>query len=186
MEILKKLDIEAIVGQRWQRVPTAELLRFGLVIAIVASAQTLFCATAVDQLQKGSRTDYDRELTAHGIGNILCGALGALPMAGVIVRSAANIDAGAKTRLSTILHGTWLLIFVSSLAFLLRMIPTAALAAMLVYMGYRLVNPQAVRQLLKYGRGEVLVYAVTLVTIVTTDMLTGVAAGFAVSALRLM
>ena len=171
---------------RWQRVPTAELLRFGLVIAIVASAQTLFCATAVDQLQKGSRTDYDRELTAHGIGNILCGALGALPMAGVIVRSAANIDAGAKTRLSTILHGTWLLIFVSSLAFLLRMIPTAALAAMLVYMGYRLVNPQAVRQLLKYGRGEVLVYAVTLVTIVTTDMLTGVAAGFAVSALRLM
>jgi len=171
---------------RWQRVPTVELLRFGLVIAIVASAQTLFCATAVDQLQKGSRTDYDRELTAHGIGNILCGALGALPMAGVIVRSAANIDAGAKTRLSTILHGTWLLIFVSSLAFLLRMIPTAALAAMLVYMGYRLVNPQAVRQLLKYGRGEVLVYAVTLVTIVATDMLTGVAAGFAVSALRLL
>lgn len=171
---------------RWQRVPTVELLRFGLVIAIVASAQTLFCATAVDQLQKGSRTNYDRELTAHGIGNILCGALGALPMAGVIVRSAANIDAGAKTRLSTILHGTWLLIFVSSLAFLLRMIPTAALAAMLVYMGYRLVNPQAVRQLLKYGRGEVLVYAVTLVTIVATDMLTGVAAGFAVSALRLM
>lgn len=171
---------------RWQRVPTVELLRFGLVIAIVASAQTLFCATAVDQLQKGSRTNYDRELTAHGIGNILCGALGALPMAGVIVRSAANIDAGAKTRLSTILHGTWLLIFVSSLAFLLRMIPTAGLAAMLVYMGYRLVNPQAVRQLLKYGRGEVLVYAVTLVTIVATDMLTGVAAGFAVSALRLM
>jgi len=171
---------------RWQRVPTVELLRFGVVIAIVASAQTLFCATAVDQLQKESRTDYDRELTAHGIGNILCGALGALPMAGVIVRSAANIDAGAKTRLSTILHGTWLLIFVSSLAFLLRMIPTAALAAMLVYMGYRLINPQAVRQLLKYGRGEVLVYAVTLVTIVATDMLTGVVAGFAVSALRLM
>ncbi len=179
-------EVRLPTPSRWQRVPMGELLRFGVVIAIVASAQTLFCATAVDQLQQGSRTNYDRELTAHGIGNILCGALGALPMAGVIVRSAANIDAGAKTRLSTILHGTWLLIFVSSLAFLLRMIPTAALAAMLVYMGYRLVNPQAVRKLLKYGRGEVLVYAVTLVTIVATDMLTGVVAGFAVSAVRLM
>lgn len=171
---------------RWQRVPTIELIRFGLVIAIVASAQTLFCATAVDQLQQESRTDYDRELTAHGIGNIVCGALGALPMAGVIVRSAANIESGAKTRLSTILHGLWLLVFVSSLAFALRMIPTSALGAMLVYMGYRLVNPQAIRKLLKYGKGEVLVYAVTLVTIVATDMLTGVVAGFAVSAVRLM
>jgi len=171
---------------RWQRVPTVELIRMGVVIAIVASAETLLCATAVDQLQQRSRTDYDRELTAQGIGNIVCGVLGALPMTGVIARSAANVESGAQTRLSAILHGLWLLIFVSSLAFLLRMIPTAALAAMLVYTGYKLINPQAVRKLLKYGWGEVAVYAVTLITIVTTDLLTGVTVGFALAAARLL
>lgn len=171
---------------RWQRVPTVELIRMGVVIAIVASAETLLCATAVDQLQQRSRTNYDRELAAQGIGNIVCGCLGALPMTGVIARSAANVESGAQTRLSAILHGLWLLIFVSSLAFLLRMIPTAALAAMLVYTGYKLINPQAVRKLLKYGWGEVAVYAVTLITIVTTDLLTGVTVGFALAAARLL
>lgn len=169
-----------------ESIPLGELLKMGAVIAVVASAETLLCATAVDRIQQRSRTNYDRELTAQGIGNMICGMLGALPMTGVIVRSAANVEAGARSRLSTILHGVWLLIFVSSLAFLLRMIPTAALAAMLVYTGYRLVNPQAVSQLYRYGWGEVAVYTLTLVTIVATDLLTGVVVGFVVSAARLL
>ena len=167
-------------------IPFAELFKIGVVIAVVASAETLLCATAVDQLQQRSRTNYDRELTAQGIGNMICGMLGALPMTGVIVRSAANIDAGARTRLSTILHGFWLLLFVSVFAFLLRMIPTAALAAMLVYTGYKLVNLQALRQLRDYGVGEVAVYAVTLITIVAVDLLTGVVVGLLVSAAKLL
>lgn len=166
--------------------PLAAILQSALVIAVVASAETLLCATAVDKLKPGSRTDYDRELSAQGVGNMVCGFLGALPMTGVIVRSAANIEAGARTRLSAILHGLWLLIFVVALGFLLRSIPTASLAAMLVYIGYKLVKPQTVRELAKFGRGEVIIYLVTVVMIVCTDLLTGVITGVVLSALKLL
>lgn len=162
------------------------VLQAGIVLAIVASAETLLCATAVDQMQSHTRTQYDRELAAQGIGNMICGLLGGLPMTGVIVRSSANVEAGGRTRLSTILHGAWLLVFVSILAFLLRMIPTAALAAMLVYTGYKLININAIRELRKYGWGEVLIYVATLGTIVCTDLLTGVLTGVALSAAKLL
>ncbi len=151
--------------------PWAALFQAGLLIAVVASAETLLCATAVDQMQQGPRTRYDRELFAQGVGNMVCGVLGALPMTGVIVRSSANVQAGGRTRLSAILHGVWLLIFVAGLAFLLRLIPTASLAAILVYTGYKLVNPKSVRELRKYGWGEVGIYAATVGTIVVTDLL---------------
>lgn len=167
-------------------VPTGAVVQAGIVLAIVASAETLLCATAVDQMQTESRTQYDKELAAQGIGNIVCGLLGALPMTGVIVRSAANVEAGAKTRMSTILHGCWLLVFVSGLAFVLRMIPTAALAAMLVYTGYKLINIKAIGELKKYGKGEVAIYFVTLGTIVCTDLLTGVLTGIGLSAMKLL
>lgn len=166
--------------------PLGALLQAGLVVAIVASAETLLCATAVDKLKPGPKTDYDRELAAQGIGNLVCGFLGALPMTGVIVRSAANVEAGGRTRLSAILHGAWLLVFVAALGFLLRAIPTASLAAMLVYIGYKLVKPQTIRELAKYGRGEVLIYLATVVMIVATDLLTGVLTGVVLSALKLL
>jgi len=169
-----------------QSVPLGVVIQAGVVLAIVASAETLLCATAVDQMQSGTRTNYDRELAAQGIGNIICGFCGALPMTGVIVRSSANVAAGGKTRLSTILHGAWLLIFVSLLAFLLRMIPTAALAGMLVYIGYKLINFKAIRELQKHGWGEVAIYAATLITIVCTDLLTGVITGIVLSAVKLL
>lgn len=167
-------------------VPFGVVLQAGIVLAVVASAETLLCATAVDQMQTETRTQYDKELTAQGIGNMVCGLLGALPMTGVIVRSSANVESGGKTRLSTILHGLWLLIFVSFLAFVLRMIPTAALAAMLVYTGYKLINFKAIRELKKYGWGEVAIYFVTLGTIVCTDLLTGVLTGIGLSAVKLL
>lgn len=169
-----------------QSVPLGVVIQAGIVLAVVASAETLLCATAVDQMQSDTRTNYDRELAAQGIGNMICGFFGALPMTGVIVRSSANVEAGGKTRLSTILHGAWLLVFVSALAFLLRMIPTASLAGMLVYIGYKLINFRAIKELLKYGWGEVVIYAVTLITIVCTDLLTGVITGIVLSAVKLL
>jgi MFS superfamily sulfate permease-like transporter len=101
-------------------------------LAFIASAETLLCVTAVDQLHTGARANYDRELTAQGVGNMLCGFAGALPMTGVIVRSSANVEAGGRTRMSAVLHGVWLLAAVAAVPAVLRGIPTAALAAILV------------------------------------------------------
>ena len=163
-----------------------ELFKLGLLLAAVASAETLLSATAVDQMHSGPRAKYDKELLAQGIGNMLCGVMGALPMTGVIVRSSANVQAGATSRLSTILHGIWLLLFVVGLAAMLRMIPTASLAAMLVYIGYKLVDVKSIKALREYGWGEVAIYAATVGTIVTTDLLTGVLTGIGLAALKLL
>jgi MFS superfamily sulfate permease-like transporter len=154
--------------------------------AIIASAETLLCATAVDRMHDGVRTNYDRELFAQGLGNACCGLLGALPMTGVIVRSSANVEAGAKTRFSAIFHGVWLLLFVGVLPFVLSWIPTSALAAILVYTGYKLVNPEAMKKLWKAGRPEFAVYLVTVIAIVGTDLLTGVLIGFGLALAKLL
>lgn len=166
--------------------PWADLLKVALLLAAVASAETLLCCSAVDQMKPEQRTAYDRELFAQGVGNTLCGVMGALPMTGVIVRSSANIQAGGQTRLSAILHGAWLFVFVVLLGFLLRLIPTASLAAMLVYTGYKLINVKAMTQLLRFGWGEVAIYAATVGMIVFTDLLTGVLVGIGLSALKLL
>ncbi|MDG2389369.1 MAG: SulP family inorganic anion transporter [Planctomycetaceae bacterium] len=170
-----------------QNAPWLSLIQSGLLIAVVASAETLLCAVAVDQMHSGPRTKYDRELTAQGIGNMACGFVGALPMTGVIVRSAANVQAGGKTRWSAVMHGLWLLIFVALLGWLLRSIPTACLAAMLVYTGIKLMNfPKNMRDLKKYGYGEIAIYVVTVSTIVSVDLLSGVLAGIGLSAFKLL
>jgi MFS superfamily sulfate permease-like transporter len=136
-------------------------------------------------MHQGPRTKYDRELAAQGIGNVICGMLGALPMTGVIVRSAANIDAGARSRASTILHGFWLLVFVSVFPFILRWIPTASLAAILVYTGIKLINFKAIKMLWQAGKSEVLIYSITVATIVIEDLLTGVLVGIGLCILKL-
>jgi MFS superfamily sulfate permease-like transporter len=154
--------------------------------ALIASAETLLCATAVDRMHSGERTKYDKELMAQGIGNSLCGLVGALPLTGVIVRSSANVEAGARTRFSAIFHGGWLLLFVVLLPFVIRWIPTSALAAILVYTGYKLVNPASIRKLWKEGQTEVFIYASTVVAIVATDLLTGVLVGFGLALAKLL
>lgn len=163
-----------------------EILLLGAVFAFVASAETLLCATAVDKMHIGARTDYDKELRAQGIGNMICGGLGALPMTGVIVRSAANVEAGATTRLSAILHGAWLLLAVVAFPLLLNEIPTSVLAAILVYTGYKLVNVAQIRKIAEFGKQELAIYFITLIGVVAIDLLTGVVLGFAVATLKLV
>lgn len=155
-------------------------------MAVVASAETLLCATAVDAMHSGERTKYDKELAAQGVGNMLCGIVGALPMTGVIVRSSANVASGGVSRRSAILHGAWLLIFVAALPFVLAAIPTASLAAVLVYTGYRLVNVQAIKKLSQAGRGELIIYIATVVGVVSIDLLTGVLIGVGLSLVKLL
>jgi len=155
-------------------------------IAFVASAETLLSASAVDRMHSGPASKFDKELVAQGLGNSLAGVLGALPLTGVIVRSAANVEAGAKTRLSAMLHGVWLLVFVAALPFVLRLVPMASLAAILVYIGAKLVDWRAIVALRRYGRGEVAICLVTIVGIVAVDLLSGVIAGLVFAAVRLL
>lgn len=170
----------------FQDVALTHLLLAGMMMAVIASAETLLCATAVDRMQNGPRTNYDRELAAQGLGNLLCGACGALPMTGVIVRSAANVQAGGKSRLSAILHGVWLLVFVVLLGFVLRMIPTAALAGILVYTGFKLIDFRGFVHLWKTSRSEAAIFLITVVVIVVEDLLVGVITGVVLSAVKLL
>jgi MFS superfamily sulfate permease-like transporter len=172
--------------EKLMRITEWPVLVGAISIAFIASAETLLCATAVDQMHRGPRTKYDRELTAQGVGNSICGVLGVLPMTGVIVRSGANVEAGAVTRASAIMHGFWLLLFVSVIPFSLRYIPTSALAAILVYTGYKLAYPKVVPKLLQFGKTEVFIYVVTIVMIVMTNLLEGVLVGLGLSLLKLL
>lgn len=185
------------IGNIWAAIqyPTLENLRHAFnpailtaaaSVAFIASAETLLSASAVDQLHQGGRTKYDKELAAQGVGNTLCGMLGALPMTGVIVRSTANVEAGAKTRASTVLHGLWLLLFATVLPFTLSYIPVSSLAAVLVFTGYKLAYPKAVPGLLKFGKSEVAIYLFTIVMVVTTNLLEGVLIGLGLSLLKLL
>lgn len=162
------------------------LITAAIALAFIASAETLLSAGAVDRMQTLHKTDYDKELSAQGVGNAICGILGALPLTGVIVRSSANVQAGARTRWSAILHAVWLLAFVAVLPALLRMIPTAALGAILVFTGYKLVDLKVIKVLRQYGKFPVVIYAATVVMIVSTDLLTGVLTGIALSVVKLI
>ncbi|MFD5560475.1 SulP family inorganic anion transporter [Kitasatospora griseola] len=148
-----------------------------LAFALIASAESLFSASAVDHMHAGPRTAYNRELLAQGVGNAVAGALGALPMTAVIVRSAANVQAGARTKAARILHGVWLLLFALVLPGLLDLVPLAALAGLLVHAGGKLVAPRARWRLWRSDRSEALVLLATAIGIVTTNLLEGVAIG---------
>ncbi|MFF4327130.1 SulP family inorganic anion transporter [Streptomyces sp. NPDC001591] len=150
-------------------------------LALIASAETLFSAAAVDRMHDGPGTDYDRELLAQGVGNAVCGLLGALPMTAVIVRSSANVEAGARTRASRILHGGWLLLFAVALPGVLETVPLAALAGVLLHAGWKLLPARTVAALWRTHRGEAVVLVVTAVAIVATSLFEGVLAGLALA-----
>ena len=146
----------------------------------------LLSATAVDQMHGGPRTNYNKEMISQGVGNVLAGLAGGLPMTGVIVRSATNVSAGAKTRLSAIMHGLWLLVLVAAAPTVLRLIPTASLAAVLVYTGFKLINVRNIQRLLQYGGIPVAIYAITLIVIVVQDLLTGIVCGLLLSLISII
>lgn len=190
---VNRVQVPATLGEAIDWLQPADLLRLAdpqlllaaLVLAFVASAETLLSAAAVDRMHSGPRSDLDRELSAQGVGNLLCGVLGALPMTGVIVRSSANVQAGARTRLSAVLHGAWLLALVALLPGLLQQIPIASLAGVLVYTGIKLVDFKSLRGLGRYGRAPLAIHAATALGIVAFDLLTGVLIGFGLTLAKL-
>ncbi len=151
-------------------------------IAIVASIETLLCIEASDRIDPQKRlTDTNLELKAQGTGNLVSSLLGGLPMTSVVVRSSANANAGAKTKLSAIIHGILLLVSVLSIPFLLNKIPLAALAAILLVIGYKLAKPAVFKHFFHRGKYQFLPFIITVVAVVFTDLLVGVALGMIIS-----
>lgn len=168
-----------------QKLLDPSILGSSVALGIIASTEALLCAMAVDKLHDGVRSNLDKELSAQGLGNLVAGLVGALPITGVIVRSTANIEAGSKNRLSAIIHGFWLLVAVGLVPFLLEMIPVASLAAILVYIGYKLFRPQVAKSMIEKGKGEAFVYFVTVFAIVATNLLDGLLIGFVLAVIKL-
>ncbi|MFE9643943.1 SulP family inorganic anion transporter [Streptomyces sp. NPDC006365] len=160
-----------------------------LTFTVIASAESLFTAAAVDRMHNGPRTRYNTELIAQGAGNTVAGVLGALPITAVVARSSANVQAGAKTRLSRTLHGLWLLAFALLLPQVLALIPISVLAGVLVHSGWKLFAPEEFPKMWRQDRGEFAVMTTTTLVIVATALLEGVliglAAGVILAALRM-
>lgn len=149
-----------------------------IVIAVVGSLETLLCVEATDKMDPNRRiTPTNRELKAQGLGNLVSGLIGGLPITQVIVRSSANINFGAKTKLSTIMHGFFLLISAITLASLMNMIPLASLAAILLMVGYKLAKPALFKDMYKLGWEQFIPFTATVVAILATDLLKGITVG---------
>ncbi|GAA2628751.1 SulP family inorganic anion transporter [Actinomadura fulvescens] len=186
-----KLDVRGLLGSIQppgtdQLAQLAEIGVLGTVVAfaLISSAESLFSAAAVDRMHDGPRTDYDKELVAQGVGNSVCGVLGALPMTAVIVRSAANVQAGARTKASRVLHGIWLLLFAALFPAALEMIPLAALAGVLVHAGWKLMPLSQLPPLWREHRGEALVLCVTAAAVVLLNLFEGVLLGLLLAVLK--
>ncbi len=155
-----------------------EVWKIAIILAIVASIETLLSVEATDKMDpdKGV-TPTNRELKAQGLGNVVSGLIGGLPITQVIVRSSANISFGGKTKLSTILHGIFLLISAITIAGLLNMIPLASLAAILLMVGYKLAKPSLFKQMYKLGWEQFIPFTATVIAILATDLLRGITVG---------
>lgn len=160
----------------------AEIWETGILIGLLASLETLLCVEAIDKLDRHNRiTPVNRELVAQGIGNMACGLLGAIPMTAVVVRGAANADAGARTRFASFTHGALLLLAVLLIPGLLNRIPLASLAAILILTGFNLTKPRLFRHMFRLGIKQLLPFLITIVVILSTDLLTGVSIGLLIS-----
>jgi MFS superfamily sulfate permease-like transporter len=159
-----------------------DVLRVGFTIAVVASLETLLCIDAADKMDTSKRkTNKNTELVAQGIGNSLSGLLGGLPLTAVIVRTSANIAAGAKTKYSAFLHGCWLLLLVLFIPNLINLIPLATLASVLLLVGYKLSRPAFFVDMAKRGWDQLFIFCITIVAILATDLLKGILTGLMVA-----
>jgi MFS superfamily sulfate permease-like transporter len=164
----------------WSALTDPRIYPIALSLAVVASLETLLCLEATDRLDPLKRvTPPNRELQAQGIGNVLAGLLGGLPITAVIVRSSANIQAGARTRLSAMLHGVLLLLSVLVLTDVLSWIPLAALSAILLHTGFKLAKPALFADAWRQGAAGIVPFAITVVAILATDLLAGILIGLA-------
>lgn len=162
----------------WSQIGNAAVWTTAVTIAVVASLETLLCVEATDKLDPRKRvTPTNRELLAQGLGNMGSGLIGGLPVTQVIVRSSANIQSGGQTKVSAIMHGVFLLIFVSLLPGVLNLVPLSALAAILFVVGYKLAKPSLFKQMWKQGMSQFLPFIITIGGIIFTDLLTGIGLG---------
>ena len=173
---------QIIVTPNFSGITNPKVWVVGLTIAIVASIETLLCIEASDRMDVHKRyTDTNVELKAQGIGNIVSSLLGGLPMTSVVVRSSANNNAGAKSKMSAIIHGVLLLVSVLTIPLILNKIPLATLAAILILVGYKLAKPATFKHFWDNGKYQFIPFIVTLLAVVFLDLLKGVALGIIIS-----
>ncbi|MGN6436365.1 MAG: SulP family inorganic anion transporter [Agriterribacter sp.] len=165
----------------WSALTNKQVWLSGATLALVASLETLLGIEAVDNLDPQKRiSPTNRELKAQGVGNMISGLIGGLPLTSVIVRSSANVNAGAKTKTSAILHGFFLLLSVAFIPKVLAIIPLSALAAILIYTGFKLAKPSLFKEFYKKGWDQFIPFVATIVIVLLTDLLIGVLSGLAV------
>jgi MFS superfamily sulfate permease-like transporter len=165
----------------WSHLGNMQIYVVAFTIAIVGSLESLLSVDAMDKIDPNSReTDKNRELLAQGIGNTLSGFVGGLPITAVIVRSSANLNSGAQSKLSAIMHGIWLLLCVVFIPNLLNRIPLASLAAVLLLVGYKLTKPELLKSMYARGRNQFIPFIVTIVAILLTNLLMGILIGIIV------
>lgn len=179
--------LQALHFPDFSRIADPLVWKVALTIAIVGSLESLLSLEASDKLDPVKRmSDPHAELRAQGFGNLISGLLGGLPVTSVIVRSSANIYAGAKTRLSSIIHGLLLLVAASLIPTVLNRVPLACLAAILLSVGYKLCSWSVIRSVWKEGWSQFLPFAITVAGIVFTDLLKGIMIGLVVSVFFVM
>ncbi|MFP5385338.1 MAG: SulP family inorganic anion transporter [Bacteriovoracia bacterium] len=173
--------VAGLSGPDWSSLTNKKVYITALVIAIVASIESLLSVEAADKLdEQGRVSSKNRELFAQGVGNTICGLIGALPVTAVIVRTSANITAGARSKLSTVLHGFWLIGCVVAIPHVLNLIPLSCLAVILILVGYKLTKPALIKSMYQRGWNQFVPFAVTILAILFTDLLVGIMIGMVV------
>lgn len=173
--------ISVLTFPDWSRLSEPLVYKSAIVLALVASIESLLSVEAADKLdQDGRVASKNKELFAQGVGNSISGLIGGLPVTAVIVRTSANASAGARTNLSAVLHGAWLILCVLLIPNVLNLIPLSTLAAMLILVGYKLTKPALIKDMYQRGWNQFIPFAVTILAILFTDLLIGISIGMVV------